>query len=76
MQPRLKSVVVAQGRELSPGRGERRLHGVLGQRGVAKDPERDRHAPITDRLGQSGEGFFVTLLRTVDERCEHSCSLQ
>jgi hypothetical protein len=68
MQPWLEAVAVAQGWELTPGRGECRLHGVLGQGGVAQNSIRDRHAPIADRLGQGDEGFLVTLLRTVHER--------
>ena len=50
-------------------RGEQRqLDGVRCEVGVAEDPVRDRHAPIADRRDEGFEGFFVSLLRTLDER--------
>ena len=71
MEPGLEAIGIAQRSQLTPGRDERGLHGVLGQVGVAQDPTRDRHAPIADHAGQGVEGLAVAPLRAVHERSMH-----
>lgn len=67
MQPGLEAVWIAERPELPPGHDQRRLHGVLGKVGIAKDPNRDRHAPIADHASERVEGLLVASLRLVHE---------
>ena len=62
MQPGFEAIGVAQRSELPPGEDERGLDRVLGQVGVAQDPERDRHAVVADRAGEGVEGLSVAPL--------------
>jgi hypothetical protein len=74
MEPGLEAPVVAQGAELAPGRDERGLECVLRQVGVAQDPNRDRHASVSDQASQGFEGFAITLFRAVDQCFLHLSS--
>jgi hypothetical protein len=67
-------------RRSDPGRGawasparrdDRLLDGVLGSVDVAKDPDRDRHEPITSHARQAGECFLVAVLCELYERPLH-----
>ena len=69
MQPWLEARRISQTRELAPGRDEGRLNRVLGEAGVAKDPKRDRHAPVPGLLRQGTEGLSVPMSRSDDDWC-------
>jgi hypothetical protein len=71
MQPRLEARRISQAGELTPGLDEGRLDRVLGEAGVAKDPKRDRHAPVAKFLRQGTEGLSVPMPRAFDDWCEH-----
>jgi hypothetical protein len=69
-QPGIEPVVVAQRRQLAPGRDQGLLDSVFGSIEVAQDPERDRDQPITDRTCEVGERFLIAPAGQV-----HECSL-
>src|SRR5262245_52482705 len=75
MEPGLEAARVAKRSQVAPGNDERRLHRVLGQVDVAKDPRRDRHALVADHAGKGVEGLLVALLRSVHELVLHPISL-
>jgi hypothetical protein len=71
VQPGLERVGIAQCAHLPPGGDQCGLDRVLGQVGVAQDPNRDRHALVAGRAGKGVEGLSVALLRPVNERSLH-----
>ena len=71
MEPGLEEIGIAKRSQLAPGHDQGRLHGVLGQVGVAQDPTRDRHASIADLAGEGVEGLLVAPLRSVHEISMH-----
>ena len=67
VEPGFEAIGISQRPQLTPRHDERSLDRVLGEVGVAQDPERDRHAPVADRASQGVEGLLVALLRAVHE---------
>ena len=57
MEPGLEALGIAQGPQLTPRHDERSLDRILGEVGVAQDPNRDRHASVADRASQGVEGL-------------------
>ena len=57
--------------ELPPGRDEGVLQGVLGQSGIAQDPEGDREQRIADLMHQDSERVTVTPTGEFDEVLVH-----
>ena len=64
VRPGFKAGRVAQLRKIPPDVQERLLRRVLGEIGVAQDPERHRMEPIASGHGQAREGLFVAVLRS------------
>jgi hypothetical protein len=71
MEPRIKSIKVAQGRKLPPHLDEGHLDRVLGEVGVPQDPMRDVDAAVADLANQGGERFFVAAPRLIHDASEH-----
>ena len=71
MDPRLEAIVVPQPREPSPGENEGVLQRVLGEAGVAQDPEGDRVEGVADLVHQDGEGLAISVAGPLDEVSIH-----
>lgn len=62
VQPSGESIGIAERGQVLPGSDDGLLDSVLGSVDVAKDPERDRHEPITSHARQAGECFLIAVL--------------
>jgi hypothetical protein len=71
VQPGFESVGVAQRPELTPTGDQRGLHRVIGPIGVTQDPERNRHAAISDHARKGIEGLPIPVLCLINERSLH-----
>lgn len=72
MKPRFPRLRITKGTQISPGRDERVLDGVLGAVRVAEDERRYGVESIRRRFSQYGEGGVIALLSPFDERSIHA----
>src|SRR4029450_12634613 len=59
VDPGFEAIVIPQPREASPSKNEGVLQCVLGESGVAQDPERNRVERVADLVHQDGERLSV-----------------
>jgi hypothetical protein len=71
VNPSLEAIDVPELRESSPGENEGVLQGVLGEAGIAQDPEGDRVERVADLVHQDGERLAVTPSGLFDEVSIH-----
>ncbi len=75
IRPGLEAGRVAQGGKVTPDGQQRLLRGVLGEIGIAQDPERHRMEPIADGDGEAHECLLVAALRSCHEMDVHASCL-
>src|SRR4051794_14056097 len=75
VQPALETVGVTERPQLPPGTEIGRLHGILGEADIAKDPIRDAEAAVAGGAHERIEGILVALLRQFDQPTIHQALL-
>ncbi len=71
MDPGIEAIGVSEVRQLPPGGDEGVLQRVLGQPGVAQDPEGHREQRIADLVHQAREGVSVATPGPLDYDSVH-----
>ena len=66
-EPRLESLRIAEARQLTPGRDERLLDGILGAVEVAQDALGHGEQPVGIGARQEAEGLSVSVPRRLDQ---------
>ena len=71
VEPGVKSVRIAESRQVTPGDHQRFLEGILGPIGVPEDPLREREESIATDTDQVGIGLPITAPCRLDENAIH-----
>src|SRR3989304_1342967 len=71
VQPDLETLRFPQARKLAPRKQEGLLDSVLRPLDIAQDAVRDRITAVAIQVDELGEGVFVAVTRSLDQRRKH-----